>query len=504
MVEINHTESIEPLILSDLISSCPDLTVQGDPRILISGLTTDSRRVRNGDLFAALKGSVTDGSMFIRHAAEQGARAALISRENSIQAIPGLTILSSTDPRAALARIADRLYRSPSRHLKIAGITGTNGKTTVTHMVREILDGCGLSCGSVGTLGVAAGTECLKTGVTTPESPDLQAALNWFIQRGMSHAVMEVSSHAAAWHRVDTIDFDAACFTNLSQDHLDFHKTMDRYLDAKCGLFRQLPENRGTAVLNRDDPAADTFRNATPPSCRILYYGFDSRADIRAESVENDVSWSRFHLVSPWIREIVQVPLPGRHNISNVLAAVAVACILGAPPKTAVESIPRCKPIPGRMERIDCGQPFLVIVDYAHTPDALTNLLASLKPLVRGRLIAVFGCGGDRDRTKRPRMAEAVTRLADYTIITSDNPRTETPSRIIEDVLPGVIRGRAFKTVEDRTEAIREAIQSAQPQDAVVIAGKGHEDYQVIGRRKYPFDDRRCARIVLAEQGFAS
>jgi UDP-N-acetylmuramoyl-L-alanyl-D-glutamate--2,6-diaminopimelate ligase len=490
--------------LSALIDGCRNLSTEGGMEAVISGISTDSRSVELGHLFAALPGSVTDGIAYVDDAIDRGARAILLHKKHTRIFPENVAVLRTDNPRIALAYISSKLFRSPSQHFKLAGITGTNGKTTITHLTHDILTGCGIACGTVGTLGYTLNSDVIPTASTTPEAPDLQSIFFKFWHAELSHAVMEVSSHALAWHRVDEVDFDVACFTNLTQDHLDFHGTMEAYLDAKCSLFRSLSSGLGKAVINIDDPAAGKVLAAVPPGCSVIRYGITKATDVCADKIQVEAFGSRFHLLSPWVDGVVSLPIPGHHNILNALAAFSVSCMLGAPPKRALDGLNKMGSVPGRMERIDCGQQFLVVVDYAHTPDALKNLLTSLRSVTSGNLITVFGCGGDRDRLKRPLMAQAVTELSDLTIITSDNPRTEEPEQIIEDAVAGILPGKSYHCIVNRADAIKTAIQKAEKNDIVVIAGKGHENYQIIGRETISFDDRIAAREALRQIGYKS
>lgn len=472
----------------------------------VTGITYDSRLVEPGDLFCAIPGFRTDGHRFIRDALRRGAAALLVERAEVIP--PGIPALLVSHSRIGIAQAARVLFGNPSRALWMVGVTGTNGKTTTTHLIRQVLQAGGIACGVIGTVHTMVGTETLPSERTTPEASDLQATLTYMVQQGERAVAMEVSSHSLALHRVDGVQYDVGVFTNLTQDHLDFHQDMEDYFAAKALLFESLgngdPKGPRRAVLNADDPWAGRLVGLT--MVPILSYGFAPAADVRAEAVEIGPWGSRFVLrLEGEAPRTVHLPLGGRFNVSNALAAVAVGRVGGVPVDVMVEALGHVPGVPGRFERIDRGQPFSVIVDYAHSPDGLINVLATARELTHGQLWAVFGAGGDRDRSKRPLMGEAVGRLADRAIITSDNPRGEDPATILQEIAVGVERvGGQYSMVVDRREAIRAACQAAAPGDVVMILGKGHEGYQVFHDRVVPFDDRTEARDALAALGYHS
>ncbi len=494
------------MILSTLIQGLPDVHLLGsiDPEIL--GISTDSRTIRSGYLFAALPGNVTNGHQYISQAIDSGASALLVDSSHLLPSELPIPVIRAHDLRRVLSTISARHYGFPSREMKMIGVTGTNGKTTTTYLIDGILRHNGISGGVIGTIGARFANREVPTEATTPEAPQLHKILSEMRHAGVQVVAMEVSSHSLALHRVTDIDYEIGIFTNLTQDHLDFHGTLDRYLAAKGLLFQSLvPRQSSTprvAVINRDDPVFDTIRRFVPTGCHPISYGFHPDADLRVRIIEMTPMTSSFEVTGRFGVHEISLPTPGRHNIMNFSAAFCACCAIGIEPSDVAAAATRLSPAPGRMEQIDVGQPFLVVVDYAHSPDALDNLLSSLRPLVRGRLICVFGCGGDRDRTKRPRMAEAVARHCDHAIVTSDNPRTEPPEEIIVEILPGIPPGFPSAVMVDRREAIFEAIRMAERDDAIVIAGKGHEDYQIIGRTKHHFDDREEARNALIRKGF--
>ncbi len=449
--------------------------VLGDLTVQVDAVTHDSRRVRPGVLFAALRGEHTDGHTFAADAVAAGAPAVLVDHE-----LPGLaaTQVIVADTRRALGPLASAVHGHPSRHLTVVGVTGTNGKTTVTHVLASLLEAHGWRTGLLGTL---------SGRFTTPEAPDLQEALATFRDEGKRAVAMEVSSHALALHRVDGTRVALAVFTNLSRDHLDFHGTMERYFAAKARLFE--PGMATEAVVCTDDP----YGRLLLDGARIPTVGF-SIGDAHDLTVGPLASTFR------WRGRQVHLPLGGRFNVVNALAAATAAARLGVPDDVIVEGLGSVAPVPGRFEPVRAGQPFTVLVDYAHTPDGLAAVLEAAREVAAGgRVLVVFGCGGDRDRTKRPVMGAIAARLADVVVVTSDNPRSEDPAAIIEDVRRGIPPERAaFVAVEpDRRSAIALALGQARPGDVVVVAGKGHETTQTIGDWVMPFDDRVVVREVL-------
>jgi len=469
----------------------------------VVNITTDSRDVEPGSLFVAVRGHTVDGHRFARQAVERGAVAVMV--EEPVAEVPAsIPQVVVPDTRHWSALVADRLFGSPSRELRVIGVTGTNGKTTVTHIVRHLLDSTGRKAGLIGTVGAKLGQASWPLPNTTPEAVEVHRWLRRFVDAGATHAVMEVSSHALVERRAAGVSFACAAFTNLTQDHLDFHGTMERYAGAKALLFSRLGNGTGDdparsvyAVINADDPWSWVMAEAS--AAPILTYGMERAADVRARDVRLSASGARFFVDSPAGAFEIEMPLIGRFNVYNTLAAVAIALVEGLTPTEIQEGIRSYPSVPGRMERIDEGQPFSVFVDYAHTPDGLENVLASVREFAPARVLVVVGCGGDRDRTKRPKMAEVAVRLADRAIFTSDNPRSEDPVAILADMRGGVEPAYAHKVREevDRRRAIEMAIAEAEPGDVVVIAGKGHEDYQIIGAEKRHFDDREEARRAI-------
>jgi UDP-N-acetylmuramoyl-L-alanyl-D-glutamate--2,6-diaminopimelate ligase len=489
-----------------LLEALADKTVVGTPPATVSGIAYDSRKVAAGECFVAVAGFKQDGRRFIPDALARGAGLVVLDGDDPLRgAAPARVLVPSA--RAALARLADAYWRHPSRALALVGITGTNGKTTTSFLVEALLRAAGHRTGLIGTIQYRVGDEAVEAGQTTPEALELQALLARMRDGGITAAAMEVSSHALALDRVAGTEFDVAVFTNLTQDHLDFHGTLEEYRRAKRRLFETLAAGakpRRAAVVNADDPAGPSMVEGL--GLRALRFAIRAEAEIRPRRFTSGADGIRMAVDTPAGPLEIASPLVGEHNVMNLLGAVGVGVALGIPLGIVSAALGALAAVPGRFERVEAGQSFLVVVDYAHTPDALERVLATARKLVPpgGRLAAVFGCGGDRDRGKRPIMGEIAARLADRVWVTSDNPRTERPDAIVDEVLVGVGRvvgsaGR-FAADPDRRVAIRAALGWARPGDVVVIAGKGHETYQVIGTAVLPFDDRAVAREFLAER----
>jgi len=493
--------------LGELLAGTELAGVEGDPETDITSLAYDSSRVEPGALFFCVRGQRADGHNFAPAAVERGAAALVVERHLDLP-IPQVM---APDARAAMAPIAVRFWGDPTATLRVAGITGTNGKTTTAFLVRHILVSQGIQTGLLGTVKSVVGGVEEEVERTTPEAIDLQRTFRRMLEAGDGACAMEVSSHALAQSRTDGVHFAVAVFTNLTQDHLDFHTDMDDYFRAKRRLFVPEGEQRTAerAVVNVDDPygrrLAAEFRQAGGRPLRT-FSPSGVEADYRALDVSFDASGSRFRCEAPDGTVQVRTPLAGHFNVENSLAAIAACDALGVPVQAAAEALGDAERAPGRFEPVEAGQPFAVIVDYAHTPDSLENVLRAARRLTAGRLVCLFGCGGDRDRDKRPKMGEIAARLADRTVVTSDNPRSEDPEAIIAEILVGIPGcgngdGRADVAVEaDRRAAICLALGEAQPGDTVVIAGKGHEQGQEFaGGRKIPFDDRTVAAELLAQ-----
>jgi UDP-N-acetylmuramoyl-L-alanyl-D-glutamate--2,6-diaminopimelate ligase len=457
----------------------------------VSALTDDSRAVRPGALFVAVRGAERDGHDFLESATGAGAAVAIVD-DPARTTLPAIVV---TDTRRAASLAAAAFHGFPARALRLVGVTGTNGKTTTVGMLRHLLDAPDARAASIGTLGVLVGSEGATmpggSGLTTPGPVELQRVLRELVDAGVRTVAMETSSHALHQHRVDTLRFAAAVFTNLTRDHLDYHGTMEAYFAAKAMLVGLLTDD-GVSVTNADDRAWD----ALPHSPRRVRFGFDAAADVRAEDVRFMPRGSEWTLVAGTERRDITLPLIGDFNVANALAAAAAAWSLGLSAQRIAERLCSMPQVPGRLEIIS-EQP-VVLRDYAHTPDALERALHAVRPFATNRLVVVFGCGGDRDRGKRPEMGRIAQRDADLAIVTSDNPRTEDPERILDDIEAGMTAG-AHERVEDRRSAIARAIALAGDGDVVLLAGKGHETYQVRGTVKYPFDEREIVGEILRE-----
>ncbi len=471
---------------------------EGDAEV--TGIAYDSRDVEPGFVFVATRGGTFDGHDFVADALDAGAAAVIAERVVQSAVEAGVPCVVVDSGRRAMGEIAAPFYGYPSRELILIGVTGTSGKTTVTHLVQSVIEATGRRTGLIGTLGARIGDEILETRHTTPESVNLQRILRLMVDRGVQAAAMEVSSHGLYQGRALGCEFDCGVFTNIARDHLDFHKTPEAYLDAKLMLFRDYPAMSGkpfVGVVNADDPAAEVFVKAAPG--RVVTFGVESPADLRASNevvTDRSVSFDMDYRGS-----IVRVNLGvgGAFNVHNALAAAAVGVALGIDLGTIVAGLRQARGVAGRFESVDCGQDFGVVVDYAHTPDELENVLKTAKGLTSRRLTVVFGCGGNRDRGKRPIMGRIGVEIADSVVITSDNPRGEQPEAIIDEILAGIAQSEMGRVdvISDRKEAIESAIDRAEPGDLVVIAGKGHEDYQIFADRTIHFDDREVAREKL-------
>ena len=467
----------------------------------VSAVTYDSRRAMQGSVFVALRGLKADGAAFAPQAIARGASlvVAETARPDSVQA-PWLVV---SDARLALALLADRFYDHPSRRMKVIGVTGTNGKTTSSYLLASILDAAGLKAGLLGTVSYRLGAEEREASRTTPEAPDVQQLLSEMIRQGCTSAVMEVSSHALALKRVDGMRFAAGIFTNLTRDHLDFHEDMETYFQAKRRLFEMLPAE-SPGIINLDDPRGASLMDV---SKRTVTFAITRQADVTPGPIEFTLSGLAFDLRTPRGNVPIESRLVGRPNVSNILAAAATGVALELPLDAIATGVKALPGVPGRFEVVSASSDEVtVVVDYAHTDDALRNLLETARPLAPKRLVTIFGCGGDRDKTKRPLMGMVAARLSDVVVITSDNPRSEEPSRILEEIKRGIPAGGQsgrmpdVRTIVDRREAIERAIEQAEPGDVLLIAGKGHEKYQQIGDRVLPFDDVAIARGALARK----
>lgn len=476
--------------LEQIVEGVVSAEIVGDPDLEVRGLAYDSRNVVEGGLFFCVTGMESDGHDFAAAAVESGATALVCERPTGL----GVTEVLVDETRNAMPPIAAAFYGNPTRDLRVAGITGTNGKTTTAFLLHDILEGSGIHCGLIGTVSQLVGGSEEPVVRTTPESVDLQSTFRRMEEAGDEACVFEASSHALTLGRCDAIDFDLAIFTNLTQDHLDFHSDMEDYFAAKRLLFESGP---GASVVNIDDPYGQRLALEFDV---ITYSAEGSAADYSASDIFFDASGASFSVESEHGVMSVRTGLPGRFNVANALAALAGSIALGVEPSDAVSGLADAGRVPGRFEPIDAGQSFSVLVDYAHTPDSVENVLRAARDITPGRLIVVVGAGGDRDRAKRPLMGRAGSELADHTVVTSDNPRSEEPGAIIEDVLEGIAEREEVTVEVDRNEAIRLAVGMAGPGDTVVIAGKGHEQGQEFkDGHKIDFDDREVARMHLLE-----
>ena len=494
--------------LEDLINKTAVIKTVGNLHRQITDITADSRKVKEGSLFICLCGSRTDGHQFAAKACREGASAVIAEKE--VHVPEGKAVIYVRDTRKAMEDITPYFFGYPAQKMRMIAVTGTNGKTTSTHIINHILIHEGYKSGLIGTIHALIGQEEVPTHNTTPDVIDLQKLLYRMQQSGATHVSMEVSSHALALGRVEGCEFDTAGFTNLTEDHLDFHKTMDNYAKAKAILFHKVSsegqvKKHKTAVINADDPYAHVMTDAVDHKniCGCIMYSIDKPSDLKASNIKFNGKSSDFDVAYKGKTWEVHTHLAGRFNVYNVLTAMGCALAEGIPMDHIIDALSDFHAVPGRFELIDEGQPFTVVVDYAHTPDGLENILKTAKEITRGRIITVFGCGGDRDKMKRPIMGRIAAQNADVVIVTSDNPRTEDPEEIVKEVAAGVkeIASRkpslSYVIQPDRRTAIQEAVGMARPGDIVLIAGKGHENYQILKTRTIHFDDREEARKAL-------
>lgn len=495
--------------LVELIDNLSDKKHGGLPEVEITSVTADSRSVQVGSLFVAVPGGTVDGHDFIHAALENGASAVVGEKRFDELDVPYIRV---TDARLGLAELAAAWHDFPSRDLIVIGVTGTDGKSTTANLLFEILKHAGTDVGMVTTVNVVIGEQVLDTGlhVTTPGALDVQDYLRRMVLAGSTHCILETTSHGLAQHRVSAIEFDIAVVTNITHEHLDYHGSYEDYFNAKAMLFESLDPDkskaggvRKTAILNRDDRSYEELRKRV--NARIVDYGLSEGVDVRAQAFQSSLKGLSMEIVSPESKVEVISPLVGDYNVSNILAAFAAAVEgLGVEPELAAEGIAALEGVPGRMESIDLGQPFTAIVDFAHTPNALRRALNTARTFTDGRLIAVFGSAGLRDREKRRLMAEVSARLADMTILTAEDPRTEPLEAILSEMASGAeaegaVEGETFMRVPDRGEALRTAVAIAHPGDLVISCGKGHEQSMCFGTTEYPWDDRTALTAALAE-----
>lgn len=467
-------------------SSTPDLD-----DIEIEAIACDSKAARKGCLFVAIAGTKLDGHTFVSEAVKKGALCVVIQKDIALD--DSVAKIYVNDSRSALAKIASEFYGRPSEKIKCIGITGTNGKTTISYLMDSILSTAGHKIGVIGTINYRLGNKSIPATNTTPGPIELQSFLNEMVRNSIDYAVMEVSSHSLDQKRVEAIKYSVAVFTNLTGEHLDYHKTQGNYFNAKAQLFEGLCDD-SYAVINLDDEWGKKLLNRSRG--KILTYAVKSDSQVRALGVRMSLNGTEFTIDTPKGRTDIRTKLIGTHNVYNIAASVAAGICLGLPLDLIKVGVENLMTVPGRLEAIDCGQPFWVFVDYAHTDDALYNVLRALRPLIQKRIIVLFGCGGERDRTKRPRMGKVASKYADFVVVTSDNPRGEDPKTIAKEIEAG-IETKDYSVILDREEAIKEALSKAGQGDCVILAGKGHEAYQIFKDKTVPFDDREVVRKIL-------
>ena len=481
------------MLLKEVIKGLDVLDAKGNLDIEINNIQYDSRKVEENDLFICIKGFTVDGHKFIDMAIEKGAKAFLV-QDDIIR--DDATFIKVKNTREDMAKVADNFYNHPSQRFDVIGVTGTNGKTSITTFLNEILTSNNNKVGLIGTIKISDGDKEIESNSTTPESRDLQNYFDKMIDNGCKYCAMEVSSHALALNRVAQTKYKVGVFTNLTPDHLDFHKDLEDYRNAKEKLFYM---TTNANIINIDDEGGKAiYENIKNLDTKCYTYGIDNKADFMAKDIKIEARGVSYKLVTPTYEEDVFVPVPGKFTVYNTLAVIGTCYALGIDKDVVLNSLKNTGGVAGRFEAISNDNGISVIVDYAHTPDALENVIKTAREFVKNRIITVFGCGGDRDTTKRPLMGEIAQKLSDICIVTSDNPRTEEPKLIINDILKGLDESKEnYKVVIDRKEAIKEAIEIAQEGDVVLIAGKGHENYQIIGKVKHHFDDKEIANEFL-------
>lgn len=481
--------------LHDILNMLEDKTVKNYCDREITDIVYDSRKVTPGSMFICLEGEHVDGHDFVRQAVRQGAVCLLVQKAVDVDSV---TVITVKDTRYAMQKIVPYYFDYPAKKLHLIGVTGTNGKTTITHLVRAILMEHGHKVGLMGTIHTLVGDDVLPVKNTTPDVVDLQKTLALMVEKGMEYVVMEVSSHAIEMGRVAGLEYDIGIFTNITRDHLDFHKTFENYINAKAKLFKRTNK---AAVINLDDDAALSMVKAA--KCPVFGYTIDKQGQLRAENINVHAKGTSFDVIYDNQRITLNLRITGIFNVYNVLAAIGAALISGVPMDTIKSALEKFDSVPGRFELVEVGQDFTVIVDYAHTPDGLENVLKTAKAFTKGQLITVFGCGGDRDRTKRPIMGRIAVEYADVVVITSDNPRSENPEAILDEIEAGIKQvitdNKQYVKICDRRAAIEYAIKLAGKNDVVLIAGKGHETYQILKDKTIDFDDRQVARDIIRE-----
>jgi UDP-N-acetylmuramoyl-L-alanyl-D-glutamate--2,6-diaminopimelate ligase len=479
--------------LKDLISGLNVISANGDMEIDINGIAYDSRKVKEGTVFVCIEGFSVDGHEYVPIAIENGAKALLVQKDVSVP--DGITVVKVDNTRYALAQVSDTFYRHPSGKFTLVGITGTKGKTTTSFMIKSVLDKANHKVGLVGTLGSRIGDEVLATERTTPESYDLQALFSEMVEKDVNSVVMEVSSQGLELHRVSGCEYDVGVFTNISQDHIGpkEHPNFEHYLNAKIKLFSMCK----TGLINIDSKYGHEVIEKS--KCDVLTFGIDNEADIKAKDIIHHPDSVEFNAVTPWGEKKIYVNIPGKFTVYNALASIGVCLKMGISFDVIAAGLVSVS-VPGRAEVVETGREFTIMIDYAHTPDSLENILTTVKGFAPGRVVNLFGCGGDRDRTKRPVMGKISGEIADFTIITSDNPRTEDPTGIIKEIEDGMkTTPGEYITIVDRRQAIKHAIENAQKNDVIVLAGKGHETYQIFKDKTIHFDEREVVREILDE-----
>lgn len=480
--------------LIELIKNSDLINAKGLPLELdIKGIAVNSKKVGSDFIFVAVKGAQEDGHRFVEEAIARGSKVVVLEEDISINRGSKINFIKVKDSRAVLAHLAASFYKDPSSRMKVVGITGTNGKTTVSYVLESFIKSLGLTPAVIGTINYRFKDRVIPSKNTTPGPLELQSILSEMADSGVAYVFMEVSSHALDQKRTDGINFHSAVFTNLTQDHLDYHINLESYFLSKARLFREL-NTKSAAIINLDDPCAERLLKLS--KARKITYAIFKNADFMATDITSDAFETRFILKTPQGEISLKTHLIGRHNIYNILAAFAWGATEGLNLNLLANSIEEFSSVPGRLERVYCEKGFSVFVDYAHTEDALKNVITSLRALQPGRVMVVFGCGGERDKTKRPKMGKVVSELADYAIITSDNPRSEDPLSIIEDIKKGISRDN-YLVIPDREEAIRKSLAMAKINDIILVAGKGHEDYQILNDHTKHFDDREVVRSCL-------
>jgi UDP-N-acetylmuramoyl-L-alanyl-D-glutamate--2,6-diaminopimelate ligase len=477
--------------LVQLIAALDHKEVSGPQNVEIHDIVYDSRRAKPGALFVAIPGEHADGHQYIASAEEKGVVAVVVERED---VLPRGTTIRVRNSRKALALLAAQWHGKPADRLRLLGITGTDGKTTTSFLMRAMLQTAGYRTGLIGTVMTSFGERQIPSQYTTPEAPELQEVLAQMVSQGSDFVVMEVSSHALALDRVYGIPFEMGVFTNLSRDHLDFHGDFQHYRDTKASFFRSLSGPKGRAVINLDDPNAQYIMDST--AVPIITFSMEKKADVSLSRVRLTAEMSEIEVATPQGTIHFRFHLLGRYNVINALATIAAGIALELPPDVIREGLEGIRGVEGRFETLETGRGFSVIVDYAHTAQALDRLLNAIRELTSGRVLVVFGCGGNRDRGKRPQMGEVATKMADVVILTTDNPRWEDPQEILRDVERGVVPGASYEVVLDRRQAIRRGLSLARPKDVLAVAGRGHERYQICGDQRIPFLDRA---VILEE-----